>query len=148
MKNVIAKLENLLEVGSDFIQNTSEENFSKKPTNGKWSKKEILGHLIDSAVNNLRRFTEIQFSPLPYPIIPYNQSGLVDANNYNEADTQEILNCWLSVNKRIIAVMDQQTEETLSLKIKLPDTEISDLKFLMEDYVDHMEHHINQITLS
>ena len=147
MQEVTGKLEALLKKGSSFIKDNSEEHLKLRPESGKWSKKEILGHLIDSAVNNLKRFTEIQFSSLPYPIVAYNQMGLVNANNYYEADTSEILNFWMSINKRIIAVINQQTETTLAYKIEYLDGEIIDLQFLMVDYVEHMEHHINQITI-
>lgn len=47
----------------------SKEELLSKPAPGKWSKLEILGHLIDSAINNLKRFTEIQFLPQPYKVI-------------------------------------------------------------------------------
>jgi|TARA_R110000737_G_scaffold264685_1_gene272514 hypothetical protein len=60
----------------------------------KWSKKEILGHLIDSGINNLQRFTEIQFSDRPYVIRKYNQNELVIVNDYQNAEIKEILDFW------------------------------------------------------
>ena len=39
----------------------SDEIASYQPATGRWSKKEILGHLIDSAANNHQRFVRAQF---------------------------------------------------------------------------------------
>jgi len=57
-----------------------EMKYNSEP--GKWSKQQILGHLIDSAINNLKRFTEIQILPQPFKIISYQQDELVIVNNY------------------------------------------------------------------
>ncbi len=71
-----------------FIEEISD--FENKIADMKWSKKEILGHLIDSGINNLQRFTEIQFLEKPYKIRPYNQDELVKANNYQNKNSQEL----------------------------------------------------------
>lgn len=145
MKKSVEKLGNLLQQTAQFLQALPATELTTKPAPGKWSKKEILGHLIDSALNNLRRFTEIQFSPKPYPIQTYNQDELVKANDYQNADLQELIILWLSLNRRIQQVMLLQNEQTLSYPIILPDGANTDLRFLMMDYVDHLEHHVKQI---
>ncbi len=145
MKKSVEKLGNLLQQTAQFLQALSAAELTAEPAPGKWSKKQILGHLIDSAVNNLRRFTEIQFSSRPYPIQTYNQDELVKANDYQNADIQELIILWLSLNRRIQQVMLLQTEQTLSYPIILPGGENADLRFLMLDYVDHLEHHVRQI---
>ena len=156
MTATIEKLQALLDETTRFIQNSSHEEFMRKPSPGQWSKKEILGHLIDSAINNLQRFTEIQFSPKPFVIRRYNQNELVKVNAYQQANGLELLQLWLSLNKQIIRVMETQTETTLAYPLKMTGALLSDLaetqdktrfdlRFLMEDYVDHMEHHLKQI---
>ncbi|MEM7551027.1 MAG: hypothetical protein AAF363_15185 [Bacteroidota bacterium] len=70
-----------------------------------------MAYLIDSAINNLQRFTEIQFQNKPYKISKYNQDELVKAYDYQNAETEEILKCWLALNKRIKILIKQQTEE-------------------------------------
>lgn len=145
MTETIHRLEHLLESGSEYISNSAESELNKKSSPEKWSKKEILGHLIDSGINNLQRFTEIQFENKPYRIRKYNQNELVTANNYKNAETKEVLAFWLSVNNRILNVIKQQTEKTLNYKIDLNNGTLTDLRFLITDYVDHMEHHLNQI---
>ncbi|MFY0605650.1 MAG: DinB family protein [Cyclobacteriaceae bacterium] len=138
-------LEVLLDKGHHYITQASETELSYKPKVEKWSKKEILGHLIDSGINNLQRFTELQFSSRPYIIRQYDQVGLVKANDYQNADTSEILAFWLSLNRRIASLIKSQTEQTLDYEIQLPNGDLADLRFLITDYVAHMEHHLNQI---
>lgn len=139
------KLEQLLKSGLEYLSQSSEMEMNRKTSPEKWSKKEILGHLIDSGINNLQRFTEIQFEDKPYIIRKYNQNELVKVNNYQNAKTNEIVEFWLSINNRIKNLIELQTEKTLNYKIELEKDNISDLKFLMKDYVDHLEHHLNQI---
>lgn len=140
-----SRLEDLLMQGAQFIATCPESEISKKVSEEKWSKKEILGHLIDSGINNLQRFTEIQFETKPYIIKKYKQNELVKANAYQQADTQQLLSFCLAINHWILNLVDQQTQETLAYEIKLGNGEIADLNYLMEDYVAHLAHHLNQI---
>ena len=145
MKKTINRLEQLLDSGVEYISKSSESDLNQKSKPEKWSKKEIIGHLIDSGLNNLQRFTEIQFENKPYKIRNYNQDELVKANDYQNGETQELIGFWLSINNSIQNIMKQQTDETLNYKIELDENNFSDLKFLIKDYVDHLEHHLNQI---
>jgi hypothetical protein len=67
------QLEVYIESFPGKLKQFSSEELLKRPAQGKWSKQEILGHLIDSAINNLKRFTEIQFLPQPYTVISYSK---------------------------------------------------------------------------
>ncbi len=145
MKNTLNKLEELIKSGSKYIENTSSD-LRCKSSLIKWSKQEILGHLIDSGINNLQRFTEIQFKDKPYRIKSYNQNELVKANDYQNAKREEILCFWVSINRQIIYVIKQQTKDTLNYKIKLETNEVHNLRFLIIDYVKHLEYHLKQIT--
>ena len=139
------KLSQLLDNGCEIILQISEHELAYKRSPEKWSKKEILGHLIDSAVNNLQRFTEIQFSTKPYKIENYNQNELVRFNDYQNSEIVELLNFWKAINLRIVYIFGLQTKESLSFKILFDSNDESDLKFLMEDYINHLEYHLNQI---
>lgn len=145
MEYTTKKLQQLMEIGLTYIDQSSEIEFSRKSSPEKWSKKEILGHLIDSAVNNLQRFTEIQFQDKPYPIQKYDQDQLVIANDYQNASIEEIRDLWLALNKRILNIIKLQTKETLNYQIIIGQKLKSDLNFLIEDYVHHLEHHLKQI---
>ncbi len=146
MEDLLNRFEGVLEAGQHYFGHATAVEITKKSSPEKWSKKEILGHLIDSAINNLQRFTEIQFEEKPYKIRKYNQDELVKANDYQNAEVEEIIGFWLSLNKRIKILIKQQTEATLDFKIELDQGKIADFRFLIIDYVDHLAHHINQIT--
>ncbi|UII32569.1 DinB family protein [Fulvivirga ulvae] len=145
MHQTTLRLEQLLTEASNYITSNSLSQFDIKPSPVKWSKKEILGHLIDSAINNLQRFTEIQFSKQPYQVRPYEQDLLVKANAYQSADISELLNVWLALNTRIKEIIKQQTEVSLNYSLLLPNGEENDLRFLIDDYIDHLEYHLKQI---
>lgn len=145
MIETINKLGELIELGRNYLSVASETELNLKTNPKKWSKKEILGHLIDSGINNLQRFTEIQFVEKPYLIRKYDQDELVKANDYQNSETNEITDIWCALNNRIIYVMRKQTGTSLDYTIELDDDKVSDLRFLMVDYVDHLEYHLNQI---
>lgn len=119
--------------------------FEVKVSETKWSKKEILGHLIDSALYNLQRFTEIQYAEKPYRVRSYHQDEQVKANHYQERESSELIALWAGLNRQIAFVMQHQTEESLALPLLLPDGTSSDLRFLMTDYIDHLQHHLIEI---
>jgi len=148
MVEVIGRLESLINQILDYVNSTSDDELSKKLNPQKWSKKEVLGHLIDSGINNLQRFTEIQFEEKPYRLTSYRQDELVQANNYQMAETHNLLELLIALNKRIISVIKTQTEKTLSHEVIDSENAKFDLKYLIEDYVDHFEHHTKQITVS
>ena len=94
-------LENHIYGMADIFQGfSSEERFHKRAP-GKWSKQEILGHLIDSAINNLKRFTEIQFLPQPYKVISYRQNELVEVNHYQNLPLAHLLDLWNILNPEL-----------------------------------------------
>ena len=120
-------------------------DYGFKSSTNKWSKNEILGHLIDSAINNVKRFTECQFSNEPYLVTAYNQDELVKLNKYQERKFDDLLKLWCHLNKQIAFIFKDISEEQLKTKINLYDLSICDLEFLIEDYITHMKHHLNQI---
>ena len=145
MEDFIKKLEIAIHQLSDYISRTEEEKVSVKLNPEKWSKKEIVGHLVDSGINNLQRFTEIQFMDNPYYVRDYNQDALVRVNNYQQEEIKNIFELLVSLNRRIIKIIRNLSEEVLSCNIVLPNHEQFTLKYLIEDYVYHFEHHVNQI---
>lgn len=118
-----------------------------KPAPDKWSKKEILGHLIDSAVNNLQRFTEIQFLPQPYSIISYKQNELVIANDYQNLSLDHLLDLWQALNRQIVFVVRNIPADKLNYPVdpQYENKELKTLGWIICDYVAHMEHHFRQI---
>lgn len=146
MDDLIAEFSGLLKKGTRYIASRKEEELKYKTSLNSWSKIEILGHLIDSGRYNLQRFTEIQFESKPYKVKSYNQEELVKINDYQNADPLELLSFWLSVNERIIQLLKMQNDVTLSYQVELETNQIFNLKFLIQDYIAHLDHHLKQIT--
>lgn len=142
----INKLEALLNKTKKYIATVSDAELSHKASPEQWSKKEIIGHLIDSGINNIQRFTAVQIVKEPYRIGPMKQVELVTVNDYQNADMEELLAFLMAINIRIKKLMMLQNDETLATKIELyTKGNMSDLRYLMVDYVAHFEQHITQI---
>ena len=115
---------------------------------GKWSRKEILGHLIDSAVNNLKRFTDAQFAGEVYHIQGYDQTRLVVANRYQALPLSHLLALWSALNTQILYVTEAIPGETLARHVQFGVTETAEkqtLGWLIEDYIAHLEHHLKTL---
>lgn len=118
---------------------------AERPAANKWSAKEITGHLIDSALNNLRRFTEAQFGQEPYVIISYDQNELVKVNRYSELPLEELTGLWQALNRQIYFVIKHTPQQNLQRRIITASSQEVTLAWLFCDYVGHMEHHFRQI---
>lgn len=123
------------------------EELLHKSSPAKWSKQEILGHLVDSALNNLRRFTEIQFLPHPYIVVSYRQDELVKINDYQHLPLEHLLSMWQSLNRQIIYVIKNIPGEKLDYSVdpQYDNHDMKTLAWIICDYVAHMEHHFEQV---
>jgi hypothetical protein len=146
MKKTAEELNAIVNEFAQMIEEISEKDFSARPLPNKWSRKEVLGHLIDSAQNNLRRFICGQYEAIP-PKITYDQDFWVAANGYHDMEKAEVIALWKSVNRRIAAVLKNMPAENYSRECDTSKTSVQlhSLQWLAEDYVKHMKHHLNQI---
>ncbi len=145
MNSSISRINQLITIGEAYLKIAHRQKLAAKPKPTQWSKKEILGHLIDAARYNLRRFTEIHIKTKPYQVVDYEQDLLVLANDYQHVEPKDLTMLWVGLNKQIIHVLKQQTEKTLQLQARLPNQKNTNLLFLINDYLEHMEHHVKQI---
>lgn len=145
--NTMLRLEKYITELPGLYRELSSEELLYKPAPGKWSKQEVLGHLIDSAINNLKRATEIQFLPQPYFIISYQQNELVMVNRYQVLPLDHLLQLWQSLNQQMVYVVKNIPEESLALKVKpqYANNETKTLGWIIADYVAHLEHHLKQV---
>lgn len=139
MNNPLDELENIIRNFPNQIQNLNEEDLNYKPSPAKWSKKEIVGHLIDSAFVNYQRFIRAQFEENPQ--IFYAQNEYCACADYQNSETPQLINLWSSLNKQLLFLMKSVTKKNLSNKKCNNVT----LEFLIEDYISHFNHHKNQI---
>src|SRR5690349_4498197 len=103
MKRTIEDIKSVLDTMEPSIRAISDVEFSAKPRQDKWSKKEVIGHLIDSAENNLRRFISARSEDRPKII--YEQDFWVSANAYQSATQDDVVTLWRLLNERICAVL-------------------------------------------
>lgn len=123
------------------FKSISEEEWNNKPFEDKWSKKEILGHLCDSAFTNIRRLIVTQYEENQK--IVYDQNFWVKAQNYQQIPIWEIINLWHSLNLQMQYIIDNIPENKLASKCITSD--FVTLEFIIEDYTAHLQHHLNQI---
>lgn len=117
---------------------------SLRPSATKWSKKEILGHLLDSASNNHQRFVRATLqSELTFP--GYEQDKLVDLQNFREMDWDFLVELWTSYNRFIAHVLTALPASASGTICHIGKNAPATLEYLAEDYVAHLKHHLNQI---
>lgn len=138
-------LKNIVEEELQRFGNISEEQWSAKISPEKWSKKEILGHLCDSALSNIRRFVITQYKENEN--IVYDQNFWVKAQNYQNVPTSDIINLWKFLNLQIVNVVENIPDEDLQRTCDMTKTEtkIFTLEYIINDYIDHLQHHLKAI---
>jgi len=117
---------------------------SARPSEGKWAKKEILGHLLDSASNNHQRFVRAALQGnLTFP--GYDQNALVDLQNFVEIDWNFLVDFWAAYNRFLAHVIGHLPEEATNITCNIGNNPPATLGWIAEDYVAHLKHHLNQI---
>lgn len=146
MQIIIQELRELVQAFSQKINAIPEQDFYAKPNPKKWSKIEVLGHLIDSAQNNLRRFICGQYESTP-PRIVYDQDFWVASNGYRNAKKENIVQLWILLNERIADILKTMEEAyyTKECNTGKDNPVLRSLQWLADDYLKHMKHHLNQI---
>ena len=145
MKPTISELQLIIREYSTKLSALSDAEFSAKPEANKWSKKEVIGHLIDSAQNNLRRFIVGQYDSTS--VIVYDQDFWVNANGYQNMHSKDVILLWKLINERIAAVLTNMPVENYLKQVNTGKNEpqLHSLEWLAFDYVKHMKHHLNQV---
>jgi hypothetical protein len=144
MKNEsLQRLLYLIEKLPNLLSQIPLAEFEKKPAPNVWSKKQILGHLIDSAANNHHRFIRAQYEPIPQ--IFYNQNKWNELNNYQHLPANHVIELWTMYNRHLVEVIRNIPEEQLLTTCRTGETEPVTLLFILQDYVQHLEHHLKQI---
>jgi hypothetical protein len=146
MQAVVNDLNEVINSFSGKLKSISDLSFAAKPFPNKWSRKEVLGHLIDSAHTNLRRFVVGQHEITP-PHLIYEQEFWVTANDYQQASPTSIIDLWTLMNKQIAAVLSKMPESAYGNSVNTGRGEVSlhTLQWLAADYLKHLKHHLNQI---
>jgi hypothetical protein len=145
METTLERLNHWITELPSKIYALSEFDLSAQPQPHKWSKKEILGHLCDSALNNLQRFVRAQYEDQPYTVIKYAQNQWVDLMGYQNLPIDHIVSLWVNLNRLTVEVIAKIPEDRLQNSCEIGEEQIVTLEWIIKDYVDHMEHHLKQI---
>jgi hypothetical protein len=131
----------------DFVgrfDNLDEAIASQKPQPDKWSRKEILGHLIDSASNNHQRFVRAQY--LKTVNLPsYEQKEWVNMQQYASRTWKELLGLWKAYNFHLAHILNHMSAECLQISCTIGSGEPLTIGYIVVDYLGHLQHHLRQI---
>jgi len=144
MRETIARFELALATAPRRLVDISEQDAAGKPDPKRWSKKEVLGHLIDSAGNNHQRFVRVQLTPLlEFP--NYEQEFWVARQAYATEPWPDLVNLWLLLNRHLLHTVKAMPPEVFAHEIAIGGKPPMTLAALIDSYLDHLEHHLAQI---
>jgi DinB superfamily len=127
-----------------LLMKLSNADTTLRPSPEKWSKKEILGHLLDSASNNHQRFVRACLQgELTFP--GYDQEKLVDLEKFSEVDWSFLVDFWASYNRFLAHVLSVMPAKAGKINCNIGNNAPATLEWIAQDYVAHLKHHLNQI---
>jgi len=141
MKHLAKQLDELIIEYTPLMKSIDEESLTRKPAPHKWSKKEIIGHLIDSALNNSRRFVVAQYEESPH--IVYAQDTWVTASAYQSYNSNDLIKFWELINKHICHILENTPEHLWSRTCMTGS--LHTIEWLAEDYIRHLKHHMHVV---
>jgi hypothetical protein len=126
--------------GKDWLVQLSDERASAPEKEGKWSVKQVVGHLTDSAVNNLGRIVRMQIAA-GQRMAGYEQEEWVALQHYQEREWKRVVQMWVVLNWQVAWTVGHVDKAKLGQTGFVGETEWT-LGYLIEDYIAHMEHHL------
>lgn len=155
MPRYVFELKNAIEKGTALLEQIGDEESRRPLKPGKWSAKEVIGHLIDSASNNHQRFVRALFQE-DLVFAGYDQDAWVAAQSYRDAPWRDLIALWRQFNLHIARLMETvPAAERTRLRVRhnldalawkpIARDKPATLDYFMEDYVGHLKHHLNQI---
>jgi len=141
MPSIAFELEAVIDQHIATLRAMLKEKMSYKSSPSKWSKKEIMGHMIDSAQNNIRRFIVAQYEDTPR--IVYKQDNWVAVSNYHNYEMADLINLWYLLNKHVVTIIKNMQPEMMQKKCQTDS--VHTVEWLAQDYLLHLRHHLHQV---
>jgi hypothetical protein len=140
----LAHLKRLLDELPPRLAKLPAATVNHKPSPSQWSPKEELGHLLDSAANNHQRIVRTQLEEKP-AMPGYDGDRWVELHRYQQRDWRDLIERWQILNKQLLAAAEAVPDSAWSRTCTIADSKPLTLKFVFEDYVEHMIHHLTHI---
>jgi DinB family protein len=144
MQPSLELLRHLLDTEPSQLSKLSDAKAALRPSPEKWSPKEELGHLLDSAANNHLRIIRTLFEDRP-AMPSYQQQRWVQVHGYQQRDWRELIDTWAALNRQLLAAAASVPDSDWTRTCTIASYEAMTLSFLLEDYVAHMSHHLAHI---
>jgi hypothetical protein len=140
----IKELIEILETVPTQLRSIPDDDFNYKPAPSKWSKKEIVGHLVDSALNNHQRIIRAQYEDTP--LVTYNQDKWVQLNDWQNYSQEKLIDLWEIINRHLLVAIKNIPNEALSRLVNVGNATYT-IEYVISDYVEHLKHHLAQLII-
>jgi hypothetical protein len=144
LESAIEEFQGILAGASEKLSRITDPEASAPTAPGHWSRKEILGHLLDSAANNHHRFVRAQFQD-ELSVVGYAQEAWVSTQHYQDRAWTDLVAFWLAYNHHLLHLMEWTPEYRRRNAIRIGGNDPVTLEFVMTDYLTHLKHHLAQI---
>lgn len=146
MLEISTEISELVDQIEPLLKQMTDDEVIMNIKEGGWSKKQIVGHLIDSAANNHQRIVRgIQNQALAFPV--YDQDQWVAIHDYNGVPWIDLVELFCRYNRHLCRVIEKMPGETLRNPCNIGKEEPVTLEFVIKDYLRHFRHHIDTIVV-
>jgi DinB superfamily len=144
MKEIARQLRSIIVTVEPQLSLMNHDDMGFKPSPNEWSKKEILGHLIDSAANNHQRFVRaVNKIAVQFPT--YDQDEWVRIQRYSESPWPPLVALWSAYNNHLSHVIECIPEDAESSPCNIGKEDSVPLNLVIKDYLRHLLHHLKDM---
>ncbi|HXX64834.1 MAG TPA: DinB family protein [Bacteroidota bacterium] len=144
MHSIAQQLSQTIEAARVRLLSIPDAEAGAKPYADKWSLKETLGHLIDSAANNHQRIVRMQ-ERADIGLFEYEQMHWVNSQHYQQEAWPQVVELWYRYNAHLAFIIDRVDPRSLGNTCDIGYAKPATLTFVIEDYLRHLNHHLDQI---
>ncbi len=156
MKDFLDDFRQTIDDSAALLLSMSASASQLQPSEGKWSPREVIGHLIDSASNNHQRFVRAQLTD-DLEFHGYEQAEWVSVQGYREESWEQLVQLWKLYNLHLLHLVSRIPVAQLTKPRRqhnlhqlawqsFPADQPATLEYFIRDYLGHLKHHLRQIS--